>query len=324
MRRLRLVLAALLALLLPAPPAFAIGFQLATVPDPEDQPLDIGIWYPSDSPIGVTPDALLHRPVARDGHLTGESLPLIVISHGSGGWLGGHADSAEALAEAGYVVAAPTHTADNYRDRSGYGTIRVLAGRPRQVKRTIDFMLGSWDGKTRIDASRIGIYGFSAGGYTALIAIGGVLDVTRIAVYCRQAAAEPECLNRPQRQGTLESPPPGIWTHDLRIKAAVIADPGLGFLFDKPALAGVGVPVQLWSANLDEVVSPRSTDIVRVSLPQPPDYHLVEGAGHYVYLPPCTDDVVYCKDRPGFDRAGFHRELNAAMIGFFGAALRTP
>ena len=85
------------------------------------------------------------------------------------------------LAEAGYVVAAPTHTADNYRDKSGFGTLRVVAGRPRHVKDLVDYMLAGWPGHDRLDAGRIGFFGFSAGGYTGLIALGGqYLNGTKI------------------------------------------------------------------------------------------------------------------------------------------------
>ena len=31
-------------------PAMAVGFQYVTAPDPSDQPLEVGIWYPSDAP----------------------------------------------------------------------------------------------------------------------------------------------------------------------------------------------------------------------------------------------------------------------------------
>src|SRR5262249_26259209 len=155
----------------------------------------------------------------------GEHLPLIVISHGSGGWLGGHWDTAETLAEAGYVVAAPTHTADNYKDRSGFGTLQVLTGRPRQVKLSIDFMLGSWKGRNSIDPGRIGVFGFSAGGYTALIAIGGTPDLTRFPAWCSEQPDDPECRRSTERRAAAGNPPPGIWTHDGRIKAAIVAAP---------------------------------------------------------------------------------------------------
>ena len=42
-----------------------------------------------------------------------DKLPLIVISHGQDGWFGGHHDTAEALADAGFVVAAINHPGDN-------------------------------------------------------------------------------------------------------------------------------------------------------------------------------------------------------------------
>ena len=85
---------------------FAAAFNIEKVaaPDPDDKPLDVLVFYPN------SPD----RPT--DVH--GDHLPLIVISHGTGGGNEGHADTAQALADAGFVVAAVTHTGDNYRDQS--------------------------------------------------------------------------------------------------------------------------------------------------------------------------------------------------------------
>ena len=40
-----------LTLLMLTAPAMAVGFQHVTAPDPDDQPLDVGIWYPSDAGI---------------------------------------------------------------------------------------------------------------------------------------------------------------------------------------------------------------------------------------------------------------------------------
>ena len=40
-------------------------------------------------------------------------LPLVVFSHGTAGWFGGHHDTAAALADAGFVVAAINHSGDN-------------------------------------------------------------------------------------------------------------------------------------------------------------------------------------------------------------------
>src|SRR5262249_42396039 len=154
----------LLALALLAAPimqAGAVGFQSATVPDPADKPLQIGIWYPSAAPAPSQPNPPFRQPLALNGAVAGNRLPLVVVSHGTGGWLGGHADTALALAEAGFVVVAVTHTGDNGEDES-YPASRWMIDRPRHISRVLDFMLADWSGHERIDALRIGIFGFSA------------------------------------------------------------------------------------------------------------------------------------------------------------------
>ena len=89
-----------------AGPVLATGFQFVEIPATADvPPIEAAVWYPSD---GAPPDApntpfgqavAMHAPVARG------DLPLAVVSHGDGGWFGGHADLARALAEAGMIAA---------------------------------------------------------------------------------------------------------------------------------------------------------------------------------------------------------------------------
>ena len=98
--------------------------------------------------------------VAVNGSVHGKALPLVVMSHGNGGSFLGHHDTAIALADAGFVVAAVTHTGDNYKDQSR-GT--DVMDRPRQMSRVIDHMLSSWDGRGTIDAARVGMFGFFVG-----------------------------------------------------------------------------------------------------------------------------------------------------------------
>lgn len=96
----------------------AAGFQHEFAADPNGKPLEIGIWYPSQT----TPKSMFIGPttmsVASNGPVEGRALPLVVISHGTGSSFLGHYDTAIALADAGYVVAAVTHTGDNYADQS--------------------------------------------------------------------------------------------------------------------------------------------------------------------------------------------------------------
>src|SRR6202041_835915 len=164
--------------MLATPPALSAGFERVTVPDPDGPPLEAGMWYPSEAPASSQPMGLSQKTVAAGGAVAGRDLPLIVMSHGTGGSFEGHYDTALALAEAGFVVAAVTHTGDNYREQTQVGR---LENRPRHIKELVDFMLASWPHHDSIDPSRIGVFGFSAGGFTALVAIGGTPDLSTIA-----------------------------------------------------------------------------------------------------------------------------------------------
>lgn len=328
MRILATMLSAVL--LLAAGQAGAVGFQSATAPDPDDRPLAIGIWYPSDAAVPDRPNTPVRQALALDGAISGDGLPLVVISHGSSGWLGGHAGLAKALAEAGFVVVAVTHTGNNAEDNS-YPAARRNQDRPRHISRVLDFMLAGWPGHDRLDPSRIGIFGFSAGGFTALVAIGGTPDLRLLIQHCRQDPDEPACslgeAGNSDAPGSAARRPAPVWVHDPRIRAAVIAAPGLGFAFDKAALAAVTVPVQLWTAADDaKVPDATNAEIIRAALPVPPDFHRVEGAGHYAFMAPCNPRLqalepeiwaMVCVDAPGFDRAAFQRQLNSDIAAFF-------
>jgi predicted dienelactone hydrolase len=321
-------------LLLAASPAGAVGFQYGSAPDPDDQPIELAIWYPSDAAVSSKPLGLFTQDVAYYGAIKGSGLPLIVISHGTGGSGAEHYDTALALANAGFVVVAPSHTGDNYKDRSYSFTPRNFTDRPRQVSRVIDFMLNKWDGHGHIAPTRIGIFGHSAGATTALILIAGNPDLYLAALYCQDHPYEWDCQQIKQKAGAAgtkaaEWKTPE-WHHDPRIKAAAIAAPALGYTFTKVGLETVTAPVQLWRAE-DDKITPNlwNGDIVRDALPKAPEDHLVPKAGHFDFLAPCNEALAktapeICESASGFDRAAFHLELNKAVVAFFTAQLPAP
>lgn len=75
--------------------------------------------------------------------------------------------------------------------------------------------------------------------------------------------------------------------------------------------------------------------MVTLLLPTPPEYHLVENAGHFSFLAPCgwglqatitalhfldvVEDV--CTEPEEFDRVAFKRSFNASVLRFFQQAL---
>src|SRR6266481_1867141 len=99
----------------------SVGFQQVTVPDTQGKPLDVAIWYPSGSSGESRPIGMFTQVVAVNGEVAGTLLPLVLISHGTSGSFASYYDTALALAEAGFVVGALTHTGDNYMDQSYAG-----------------------------------------------------------------------------------------------------------------------------------------------------------------------------------------------------------
>jgi len=318
---IRLVLVLLLAC---APAARAAGFQQLMAPDPGRPAIEIGVWYPSADAVSGQPIELFQQAVARDGRIAAGRHPMVVISHGQGGSFGGHYDTALALAAAGYVVVALTHTGDNWRDQSG---VLNIMDRPRQISRVIDYMLAAWPGRDSIDAGRIGLFGFSAGGFTALASAGGIADLAKSTPYCAAHPAQFTCKLIESHGGGIAAPAP-VSVRDARIKAIVVAAPAAAFAFMPDGLRGVTVPVQLWRADADQILpAPDYADAVRAALPAPPDFQTVPNAGHFDFLAPCNDALAravpaICQDLPGFDRAAFHQRLNAAVVAFFNQTLK--
>jgi predicted dienelactone hydrolase len=315
---------AAIAIMLAGTCVHAAGFQQGVAADQGGKPLVIGIWYPSQTlakPVSMGPTTMT---VAVNAQVNGNALPMIVMSHGTGGSYLGHFDTAIALADAGFVVVAMNHTGDNYADQSR--SVDVM-DRPRQVTRVIDHMLSTWEGRAAIDPLRVGMFGFSSGGFTTLTIIGGVPDFTKIGPMCRQYPGDFACQLVAKSEGQVV-PPATIAVADARIKAAVVAAPALGFTFSPDGLKNVKVPVQLWRAENDVIVPhPRYAEAVRLALPEAPDYHVVPHAGHYDFLAPCSEALAslapaICTSSAGFDRAAFHVGFDSEVVKFFEKTLK--
>lgn len=299
-------------------PARAAGIQLLD----SDPSLAGAIWYPCAAepqrvPLGgLTVQFIDSLDGVKDCPVTGAKMPLIILSHGRGAWFGAHLDTAEALADAGFVVAAINLPGDNGNDRSQSDSLSVLASRPANMIRLLDFMLSNWKDRAVIDREKIGFFGFSAGAYTGLVLAGGNPDFRRIAPYCPESRKSLDCEQF--RSGDIPSNLP----HETRIRAAVLADTAMNYSFTQEGLAGIQIPVLIWRSELGGGgVDPKNSALTASNLPGKPDIHTVP-AGHFAFLAPCSPQFSanlprLCTDPPGFDRAAFHREFNASIVGFF-------
>ena len=171
--------------------AQAAGLRSIDIPADADGPAIHGmIWYPCAKPPGEVKIGRAILPGVQDCPLAGDHLPLIAASHGQGGTFLGNHDTAEALADNGFVVAAVNHPGDTAQDPSRSGDLSVFVERPTDIKRLIDFMIGASPFAARIDQDRIGFFGFSRGGYTGLVLLGANPDWAGAATnYCQPKAA---------------------------------------------------------------------------------------------------------------------------------------
>lgn len=315
--RLPLLLPFILILIIPSAHAAEAGFQRGRTA----AGAEIGIWYPAEGLPVRQRFGLYTADVVPDATVPHGRYPLVVISHGTGGDYASHVDTAVALARAGFVVAALTHPGDNWRDNSR--AIRIEE-RPPAVRALVTHMLTVWTGRAAIDPRRIGAFGFSSGGFTVLAAVGGRPNLTRMASHCAANPTYFDCtLMTAQPRASVLPRWPDM--RDRRIRAVVLAAPALGFVFDRPGLADVRVPVQLWRADDDRILpAPHYADSVRRALPVSPEFQSVPSAGHFDFLAPCSDPPampVICASAPGFDRAAFHVRFNVEVVRFLTAKL---
>jgi predicted dienelactone hydrolase len=339
-RRLRGLLAvALLSipLALCAATVEGVGIRPITFPDPVNQGHTPGfVFYPSStSTRGTTAFGPYDVAATPGADAASGRWPLVVISHGHGGSDLGHHDLASYLARHGFVVATFEQPGDNFHDQSGSATSRVLVGRAIQVRAVIDTVLADARWKPLIDPARIGVAGFSAGGYTSLLVVGAKPRFDLFIGYCQRHPDDEETCSMAKRLGSRAAAVLADIQHDLtrwgdtadpRVKAAFAMAP-LSLVFDQAGAGAIDRPVELWYGQNDRVLLPSENALhVKPLIATLEQVHEVPKADHWVFLAPCSarlaaDAGEICKDPPGVDRAKVHERINADALAFFRTTL---
>jgi predicted dienelactone hydrolase len=306
---------------------YGAGFLDLTLTDPvEGGSMQAIVFYPTRAQGTSTRRGPFTIDAALNAPLAAGPFPLIVFSHGTGGSLFGHHDSLAALARAGFVAAAVEHPRDNYRDDSGFATDLQLIGRPHHMVGLINGVLTHARVGPLIDQARIGMVGHSAGGYTALLIAGAVPNFELQAEYRRVVPFDP-LRQRADAAGRERRKPDLTYIADPRVRAIFLMAPALGYVFDDAGLSKVQVPVRLYRPSADELLAhPWNAERIAQMLPRPPEYQVIDGGGHFVFLAPCTAEFAVrapaiCTDPAGIDRTAFHKRLNDEMLDFFARTL---
>lgn len=300
------------------------------------RPLATTIWYPAEAAAKMSEVAFpADNPLfvggwaAKDAALAdGGKLPLVVLSHGTGGsafqmmWLG------RRLAAKGFVVAAVDHhgntAAEAKFDPRGF---MMPWERALDISATIDAILDDSQFGPRIDASRIGAAGFSLGGYTVAALAGGMTSLAQFEAFCAGGAKDATCDPQPEYPKAAEefaamlhddpSLAVGVARHKLsfadpRIKSFILIAPALGQAITDESLLRIKAPVLILFGDADTIVPPAANAERIASKIRTSKFQSFKGAGHYVFLNECSPkarkSVGVCRDAPGVSRAEIHDE----------------
>ena len=267
---------------------------------------------------------------------------LVVISHGSGGAPWVHADLARALVEAGFTVALPEHKGDHYRDFSEPGPASWKL-RPAEVSRAIDAMAADPRFGPLLTLDRVGMFGGSAGGHTALSMAGGRWSPAAFSRHCQAHIADDfsSCVGYITRlrgnlfDGLKKTVALGVirqrfddetwYTHNDPRVAAVIAAVPFAADFDMASLAVPRVPLGLVTAGKDINQVPRfHSTAVRTACTACETVADFPDAAHGVMISPAPPPEKISAiaqeingDPPGFDRPAAVATMNRNVTAFF-------
>ena len=186
--------------------------------------------------------------------------PVVVISHGLGSQPEDFAQRAQHLASYGYVVALPQHIGSDYQQQQalikGYSRQVFLTdefiNRPLDVSYVIDELerrnAREFDGRLALD--RVGVFGHSFGGYTALAIAGATFDFDHLERECAigrgrlNTALLLQCRALDLERKTYNF-------RDERVIAVLAHNPVNRSIFGPEGLSQIQIPVLLGSGSYD-------------------------------------------------------------------------
>jgi len=195
---------------------------------------------------------IVERGVAFENAVPAEGkFPLVIISHGFGGWSEHLSRLGEHLASRGYVVASIDHEDMSFDSLPGFMLSfgNVLTSRSLDQRQIIQRLTDSGFAKDEpvlasVDKSRIGLIGYSMGGFGALATTGAAYDATS-----KPFAALPPAA---KEQANVTGPA-------VNVQALILMAPWGGQpdnrAWSEDSLASVTTPTLLISGNQDDIVN---------------------------------------------------------------------
>jgi len=293
---------------------YTVGTQDYILED-DARPLNLAVWYPAINPDEQPEEAVYNlglfqfygqalidaQPAADAG-----PYPLVIFSHGSGGFRYQSLYFTEHLASHGFVVMAVDHTTNTLLDSLNADPFtEALAAnfvqRPQDILRIIDFADAlNADGELAglIDTERIATTGHSFGGYTALAAAGLRLNLSQLAQTCGGVTQGGVCFLLENAPDMVEAVGQDFDTRqawpaisDPRIAATIAMAPWNEPILDRTTLAAHNTPTLIIYGSNDQVTPPNrdAIPIFQRMSSSPRTLITFANGGHYLFVDKCGD-----------------------------------
>jgi predicted dienelactone hydrolase len=308
--------------------------------------LRITIWYPAasdavESPVVIGPAnrVLFEVGAAADAPFVEDDArhPVILLSHGFGGsarmmgWFG------IAMAGRGYIVVAVDHPGNNARDEMTLPGAVLWWDRAEDLRSALDAVGRDPAIGPRADLNRVGVAGFSDGGFAALAATGARVIPSRWYQFCRDHPDNGDCQPNLEFTATFEERAKSLAMPELAAEAAHAGEdhaiPGIRATFtmapatiqalDPASLSGIRTPVYIMLGDADTIAPPRTCGLAAGAAIPNARVDLLAGVSHYDFLSMCTDAgrAISPACESAHAQAETHRRAIAAAEAFFGRYL---
>ncbi|MGI9308657.1 MAG: alpha/beta hydrolase family protein [Gammaproteobacteria bacterium] len=249
--------------------------------------------------------------------------PLILVSHGTGGYYDDHQWLVDVLVQNGFAVAVLNHPGDHRMDRTPEGLLRAW-DRPGDVSFLLTELLDDPQSASAIDVDRIAAVGYSSGGYTVIALAGGVYNPQMMGDYCTSELRGRECdLAEPTK---VDFSGAGGNFRDPRIKSVFAMAPALGPGMTVEGLAAIEIPVGIITTEDDDLITPAHHAAHYAENIPGAELSTVPKGGHFVFVNSCTivttvidifiEEVDLCGREIDVDRATVQIEVATIVVEF--------
>jgi predicted dienelactone hydrolase len=322
----------------------------AALRDADHRPtVRVTVWYPATA--GAKEERIDLGPpgkplftvgaVAQDAAFAdAKPRPVILFSHGFGGTARMMAWFGAPLAAAGYVVVAVDHPGNNGLDKMTAPGAILSWDRAQDLRAALDAAKADPAVGPHMDLKRLGVSGFSAGGFTSLVAAGAKVDMTRFLAFCRAHPTDGVCAPQKEFALSMDDAQKAMASPELAPEAARAGDdhaiPGVRAAFAiAPAivqglppegLAKLKVPVAIILGDADPVAPPSTNGLVAARAIPHAELKVLPGVGHYDFLSTCTPagraSVPICTAKVPQDPT--HQAAIDMALAFFKRTLGAP